>query len=400
METKNLKLQLEKLWKETFGDTDSYIRLIFDNYFRPERVAYIEDGGVVVSALLSVPYEFKPIGDNRQSLKGLYLCGLSTSPSRRHQGLMNSLLEQINRQAMKEDFDFTFLIPASDGLARYYEDRGYMPAFYYREENYVPDHNFNVYLTKSHIYKEEDKKRYFEKLNADVVNLEISELTDSIHSSSERVKEILNFLLNFKPIPGNETGEEVSYIIGHSTQDWIIVLKELLISKGLLYICKEEGVIRGVAFASEEKEIVRVKKIISDNALVDIKLRDFIKKSFPKKNLRVISYVNERSNDFENDPQLWQPFYIHNNAPDAEYEDVSNLETAVLPQNRTKPFGMCRILDASEILKKLANRSDASKFSILANEGKVLLRRPGSPDYIGKELGIPLLDLSAFLLLE
>lgn len=53
-----LKVQMMKLWKETFHDSDNYISLVFDTYFFPEFVAYRECNGRLLSAMLAIPYDF------------------------------------------------------------------------------------------------------------------------------------------------------------------------------------------------------------------------------------------------------------------------------------------------------------------------------------------------------
>ena len=143
----DIKLQIMKLWKDTFHDTDEYIKLVFDNYFNPELVEYKVENGEVLAAMLGVPYYFdmKPDKVNNQEtgkLKGLYLCGLATKPECRKRGYMSRMIEDINQRAFKLDFDFSFLIPADGGLKKYYSDRGYVESFYRVKENYLPCHNF------------------------------------------------------------------------------------------------------------------------------------------------------------------------------------------------------------------------------------------------------------------
>ena len=41
METLDLKRKLTGLWKDTFHDTDEYIRLWFDKYYDPRWTEYV-----------------------------------------------------------------------------------------------------------------------------------------------------------------------------------------------------------------------------------------------------------------------------------------------------------------------------------------------------------------------
>lgn len=184
MDSNELKRSMMKLWKDTFHDCDEYIDIVFDEYYSPEYVEYEEVDGRLVAALLSVPYDFRMnicgrehankfgcvagsaaydenddaygcVGKSQtntagcyaedcayERLRGLYLCGLATRPEYRGNGIMGRLIEKINIKAIDRGFDFTFLIPASDGLRKYYRDRGYVDASFRNITKYSPVHNF------------------------------------------------------------------------------------------------------------------------------------------------------------------------------------------------------------------------------------------------------------------
>ena len=107
METLDLKRKLTGLWKDTFHDSDEYIRLWFDKYYDPQWTEYEQVGNEIVSMLFGVPYEF---GGSEGKIRGLYLCGLATNAKYRGQGLMSKLLDRINDKAREAGFAFTFLI--------------------------------------------------------------------------------------------------------------------------------------------------------------------------------------------------------------------------------------------------------------------------------------------------
>ncbi len=169
MENSVLRKQMMKLWKDTFHDSDYYISLVFDTYFTPDFVVYREENGNVISAMLAVPYTFafsdnfvgkdccdpmitispkynnrtnsgEPGSDDESNLvKGLYLCGLMTSPAHRGAGIMGELIEEMNLRAMRMGFAFTFLIPSSDGLRRYYVKHGYFNSSFRCVDRYMSD---------------------------------------------------------------------------------------------------------------------------------------------------------------------------------------------------------------------------------------------------------------------
>lgn len=245
-----IKLQMMKLWKDTFHDTDEYIKLVFDNYFNPELVEYKVEDGEVVAAMLGVPYYFSMKSDkvdNQENgkLKGLYLCGLATKPACRKRGLMSEMIERINQRAYQLDFDFLFLIPANDGLKKYYFDRGFVEAFYRLKENYLPCHNFeNEYYQR--LMKSEDigitdinyRIDYFNNLKADVLNLcnakEVENIVEYIKSTEEN-----NPLL----------------LIRHSAKDIKIAIDECLISDGeVMFLINDKYEVVAVAFIDFETD--------------------------------------------------------------------------------------------------------------------------------------------------
>lgn len=231
----DIKLQIMKLWKDTFHDADEYIKLVFDNYFNPELAEYKFENGEVVAAMLGVPYYFdmrydKVNNQENRELKGLYLCGLATKPECRKRGYMSRMIEKINQRAFQLDFDFSFLIPADEGLKKYYSDRGYVEAFYRIKGNYLPCHNFeNEYyqwLMKSENLNIEDINRkldIFNSMKTEIFNLcdekEVDSLVDFI-KSAEKNSSLLS--------------------IRHSPQDIKIAIKECYVSDGEIILLKND----------------------------------------------------------------------------------------------------------------------------------------------------------------
>lgn len=79
---------------------------------------------------------------NSASCRGTYLCGLNTHPEFRGMGLMSELMLRAEKKAALEGFAFSFLLPANEGLIRFYEDRGYTQASYKFPERFLPEHDF------------------------------------------------------------------------------------------------------------------------------------------------------------------------------------------------------------------------------------------------------------------
>ncbi|MBD5289077.1 MAG: GNAT family N-acetyltransferase [Bacteroides sp.] len=129
------RISLRNLWKDTFGDSDRYLDLIFNNLYE-ESFSLISDAsghiitaGEAAAGLLGIPYNYVDTASGT-TFRGLYLCGLATRPNYRRRGIMQRLLEVIERIAASDSFDFLFLIPADSHLRKYYEKEGFQSVFY------------------------------------------------------------------------------------------------------------------------------------------------------------------------------------------------------------------------------------------------------------------------------
>lgn len=120
-----LKECMRRIWKMTFGDSDTYLDLIFNKAFDWRYSGGIISDGEITSILLGIPYFFDSKDSVMPPLKGLYLCGLVTLPDFRKRGQMGRLMHHIEEKATEDGFDFTFLIPADGELRRYYQCHGY-----------------------------------------------------------------------------------------------------------------------------------------------------------------------------------------------------------------------------------------------------------------------------------
>lgn len=376
MKLELIRKGMEKLWKETFGDSDEYIRLVFDEYFNPATIAYHADGSAVVSALLGVPYEFRG-QEGRPSLKGLYLCGLATDQTTRRKGMMSRLLEQINAKARAAGFDFTFLIPSSEKNASFYAERRFHNAFYKIRQRYVHDHIFHL--------EEGLEDASFYKFDGG----ELDTLVD--------------FLSRYEKsdcCPPSEADKSViSYELIHSQSDWRGVLRESIISGEAVYIARQDGEIRGVAFTASGNRQLEVRRLlVSERKYCNFLLKG-IRETMSQDTLVVLEDVCR----CEKSTQLWRPFYIQNNPLNAEYEDISEVRAPFSPSGLAHPYGMIRLLDVHRLIAKIqdcdpASYEDFSESDLI----NMLLRRPlpGGADPLGSLLDIPELNLSISLLLE
>lgn len=376
MNIEKIREQMEGLWRETFGDTSDYVKLVFDRYFTPERIAYRADGDKVVSALLSVPYTFhSPSG---RDLRGLYLCGLATKKEKRGSGLMTELIEETNRKAKEEGFDFSFLIPSDERNRIFYGGRGYKDAFYKLKQYFVKGHKFGAQDGyKFAIFDGSDKE--------DVINY----LSGSANDNADFGKEFFEIL--------------------HSREDWDAVLKEAELSHLPVGIVRKEDKVCGVAFLSFVKKdnikAIEIRKVFCNGSEAETALLQGIADENPDYS---IVYVNDVSDIYRRNStsQLWQPFREEDGVtkPENEYEDVSVSTLPYDPLSQSYPYGMIRIFNFHDLIEKIGIADYSSLKGYTVEElSTILMRKPSMNNgetSLNKLLGLPEINLSIFLLLE
>lgn len=371
MDISTLRNSMECLWKETFGDSDAYIKLIFENYFSPDNIAVYEYNGAIGAAILGIPYEFSAKG---VSLKGLYLCGISTLKNLRGRGIMTTLLNEINNKAKKEDYDFSFLIPSSESNRNFYKERGYHDSFFKLRNHFVRIHNFKENITLS--------VKPYDRL---------------------KEEETLKFLFS------SQGGKNEAFNLIHTLKDWQLILKEAEISEEPVYIAEKNERVVGVAFCKKTKEedgydVIEVKEIVSDEKDVILSLLHKIKTDYPDSGIDLIRNI-ERDGLGNRDEQIWSPFFARNNAPEAEYEDISEQERPVERALNAYSYGMVRIFDIRGLLHKIHTEENNNSIAGYSDEEliKIVLRHPmveGKKDELEKLLDLPRLSLNMSLMLD
>lgn len=360
MHSDDIKRKMMKLWKDIFHDTDLYISLVFDNYFNLELIEYVEENGRIISALLGVPYEF---GCGNQKLMGLYLCGLATDEEFRNRGIMNELIERINKSAKEKGYAFTFLIPSSDALINYYSVRGYVNAMYRVEDCYTQIHDFEKdYL--SMLSREDDrvkklKEKYYHSLQTTLI--------------SEKDTDIIDKIVAY--IRNSESDISTYLTLQHSEKDIELIIKENIISGGKIAVSHTtDGKLTGVAFISVDyKKRVMIRKMYYDDNCSLYKILDFVKKTYADSPVSLFCYPEETDRR-----ALWMKVYGASNPDGGNLEGAYGISERVYDVSRhARPYGMIRILDIREILKFLANYRTDVKFSILMkgeSDGEKILK--------------------------
>lgn len=113
------------LWQEAFGTGDSAEEII--NKFAGQTHAWVDErDGQIVGMLLTPPAQ---IGSH----KGVYLCGLATAKAWRGKGIATAMLKQVLDLLVQVGVEFAALIPETEELYGFYEQRGFQRAFTRRE---------------------------------------------------------------------------------------------------------------------------------------------------------------------------------------------------------------------------------------------------------------------------
>ena len=126
-----MKQQIIDLWKLSFGDTDDFIQLYFDQVYKEENTLVIKKDGRIVSALQILPYELTYCGT---TIPAGYLFGVCTLPAERGKGFMNQLMFMALEEMRNRNYALAMLIPASPRLFDYYRRFQFANAFDYSTE--------------------------------------------------------------------------------------------------------------------------------------------------------------------------------------------------------------------------------------------------------------------------
>lgn len=111
---------LLRLWLNCFDEQEKAAKLFFERNLSYTHAYLAADGATVVAAvyLISCTLCGKPAH---------YLCGAATKPSHRGRGVMSSLIEYALKDAARRGDCYSVLLPANDGLYRFYARLGYQP---------------------------------------------------------------------------------------------------------------------------------------------------------------------------------------------------------------------------------------------------------------------------------
>ena len=201
-----VKEQVKALWRICFQDSEEFIDLYFRLRYKNEVNAVIQNGDKVVSALQMLPYPMTFCGKTVQTS---YISGACTHPDFRSKGVMRELLSQSFVRMLRNEVHFSTLIPAEPWLFDYYAHMGYASVFKYSTKT----------IALPEIIPSPSKD----------INIEII---------VEYQDEVYSYL--------NKKLSERSCCIQHTSEDFQVIMKDLSVSNGMLFLARQEYEIRGI----------------------------------------------------------------------------------------------------------------------------------------------------------
>lgn len=109
---------LRALWKQAFGDEDTFLNSFFDLGFSRSRCRCVTIEGKLAAAA----YWFD-VSEGGKKLA--YLYAVATEESFRGRGICHKLMDHIHGLLREQDYDGAILVPGSEDLFRFYGSMGY-----------------------------------------------------------------------------------------------------------------------------------------------------------------------------------------------------------------------------------------------------------------------------------
>lgn len=266
-----IKEQVRALWNLCFEDNKEFVDMYFRLRYKNEVNVAIQSGDEVIAALQMLPYPMTFCGETVQTS---YISGACTHPDFRSKGVMRELLSQSFARMLRNGVLFSTLIPAEPWLFDYYKRTGYASVFQYS----VKEINLPEFIPSKEI---------------------------TIGAVSEFQEEVYSYL--------NKKLSERSCCIQHTPEDFLVIMADLAISNGSLFVARQANEIKGAAVIYNGENRVIINELSADNKDVEHSLLYAIKQ-----------------------------------------HTGSNRMTQLLPPDEKQPqhaLGMARIINAKEVLQ-------------------------------------------------
>lgn len=218
-----IKEQVKALWKLCFEDSEEFVEMYFKLRYKNEVNVAIQSGDEVISALQMLPYPMTFCGEMVQTS---YISGACTHPDFRSKGVMRELLSQSFARMLRNGIQFSTLIPAEPWLFDYYKCMGYATVFQYS----VKEMTLPEFIPSKEI----------------AVNV-VSKPQDEVYS-------YLNKKLSERPC-----------CIQHSAEDFQVIMADLPISGGNLFVAKQANEIWGIAIIYKGENCIIINELLAED---------------------------------------------------------------------------------------------------------------------------------------
>ncbi|MDD7449399.1 MAG: GNAT family N-acetyltransferase [Prevotellaceae bacterium] len=226
--------QLKRLWKRVFGDEDAFIDLYFRERHDAEHTHLYKEGNEILAQLQRIPYPFLYRGF---CFNMEYVSGVLTSPEHRNKGLMKRLMKEAHRKMYQTGVHIATLIPAEEWLYGYYGNMEYSTIFHCQNEMLTID-GFSA------------KQTGLPQVALEEIDLDKFLFSPAHHFYEELLKRKKCAVL-------------------HTPEDLKIVLSDLSLAKGKIWIGKRDNKIVSVVIAVPSEDRWRILEKLSIDARMD-----------------------------------------------------------------------------------------------------------------------------------
>ena len=232
-----MKEQVKALWKLCFEDSEEFVEMYFKLRYKNEVNVAIQSGDEVISALQMLPYPMTFCGETVQTS---YISGACTHPEFRGKGVMRELLSQSFARMLRNGVYFSTLIPAEPWLFDYYKRMGYATVFEYSvKEIILPE----LIVSK------------------DIV----VDVAPMIQDVAPKIQDASGSYLNAPYSYLSKKLSERPCCIQHTLEDFQVIMADLSISGGNLFVARLAGEIRGVAIIYREEKRILISELAAED---------------------------------------------------------------------------------------------------------------------------------------
>ncbi|MDR3011767.1 MAG: GNAT family N-acetyltransferase [Chitinispirillales bacterium] len=132
----NDKLNIRKLWKLGFGDSDEFLDFYFSDYYDPQSALITTKAGEITASLQTVPSTLIYGGNE---LPAAYIVGVVTHPEHRMRGYAGELIKAIIADLNHSGVLVSALIPGEPHLFSIYQKYGFANVFSICEKDITPN---------------------------------------------------------------------------------------------------------------------------------------------------------------------------------------------------------------------------------------------------------------------